>query len=154
MGFLTTLYRATFCSGPKRLLLELFDAAPDATTGIVLQEIGLPYGKVTLYRWWRTDECAFCSVMETRSVGSARPCDTTKVTQRPATRFDELLSLIETADTPPLENYSGNLRDGIVYCISWGTKKHLRALGVQNPIRESPYCYLIQQLKANAWTDN
>ncbi len=156
MGFLTAIYRASFCPLPKRLLLDLFDGAPEAACGIVLEEVGRPNGKVTTYRWWRTDQSAFFFFSKTESplVARAERCDTTKGVQGTKEIFDELLSLVEAADRPALKNYSGDIRDGVMYSVSWGAKRHMRSLTVQNPAPESRYRDLIQILKENTWVSS
>ena len=67
-------------------------------------------------------------------------------------RFDKLLSLIESADQPKLKNYSGNIRDGVVYFLSWGSKERMRDICIRNPRAKNEYLGLIQKVKESAWT--
>ena len=147
--FLTKIYRVNFCSRPKQLLLDLFDESPGITYGIVLQEVGLPKGKVNTYRWWETEEFAFFSKSVAASIRSEVVRD--EPIQNSKKSFNELLSFIKSSDKPRLKNHSGSKRDGVVFSIAWGTLTNLRALTLQNPPRESTYTKLIQGIKKNAW---
>ena len=149
MRFISKIYRKNFCSRPKQLLLELFDESPDITRGIVLQEVGLPKGKVNIYRWWETELFAFFSKSAAASTGSEVVRDAPIRNSRKC--FNELLCFIVASDEPRMANYSGNLRDGVVFSVAWGSPMHIRAVTLQNPTRESTYAKLIQGMKENAW---
>lgn len=149
MQFITKIYRKNFYSRPKQLLLELFDESPDITRGIVLQEVGLPKGKINTYRWWEAERFAFFSESVAASTGSEVIRDAPFQNSRKC--FNELLCFIEASDEPRMTNYSGNIRDGVVFSLAWGSPTHIRALTLQNPKRESTYAKLIQGIKENAW---
>lgn len=149
MRFISKIYRKNFCSRPKQLLLELFDESPDIIRGIVLQEVGLPKGKVHTYRWWETERFAFFAKSVAASTGSEVIRDAPIQNSRKC--FNELLCFIVASDDPRMANYAGNLRDGVVFSFAWGSPTHIRALTLQNPTRESTYAKLIQRIKENSW---
>ncbi|HUT08939.1 MAG TPA: hypothetical protein VMY42_00440 [Thermoguttaceae bacterium] len=149
MSFLTRIYRKYFCSRPKRLLLELFDSVPEAKSGIVLEEIGLPNGTVTTYRWWKTDRVAFFFKAHAPSLAGEAVSDA--LVEDTKKRFDELLSIVKRLDQPALRNHSGSIRDGVLFSIAWGSEKNLRDLTIRNPEPRSRYIKLVRELKENAW---
>lgn len=145
MRFLKSLYRNSFCSRGKKLLSELFDELPLATHGVVLEEMGRPGGAITLHRWWKTDRQA--GYQRTHKEKANEQINTTEATELEIDQFNELLVLIETADTPKLDHCYGTVRDGVLYSVALGDRRHIRSLSMDNPRRGTRHHKLVRALK-------
>jgi len=134
----------------KCLLIELFQRVTDAECGVVLEETGLPHGGTTTYTWWKSKDAGYFTKVhrdfDEKTNANDDECETTQDT---AQRYDELRSLIEEFGC--LENYSANIRDGVVYRVFWGTEESPKRLTISNPAAGSRHHQLVTRLKENAW---
>lgn len=149
MSILRNIYRKNFCSLGKQLLLKLFDDQPSAISGLVLQEVGLPGGSLMDFQWWKCGGKAYFQKSE-RNLRTASGTSNETV-ERPESEFDALMSLVEHADQPHLENFAGAVRDGVVFAVAWGSPKKLRHLSIKNPALGSRHDNLVNAIKANEW---
>lgn len=129
-------------------LKELFIREPTAEKGIVLKETGFPYGGVTTYAWWKSHGSGFFKTSH-REFGETESTVDSKSTHNVGEQVDELLRLLEE-EYDDLGNCLRNVRDGIVYVVSWGTKERQRVITIKTPASGSRHYQLVKKLKENA----
>lgn len=129
-------------------LAEVFENETIAERAVVLEETGFPYGGITKYTWWKSSGSGFFKKVHKRFSRTDPNPNVPTTVQSTAVRVDELLSLIEEYDD--LNNYSGNVRDGVVYRVAWGSKDRQRTLTIANPPADSKHYQLVSRLKESA----
>ena len=128
----------------------LFRCEPTLEKGIVLQETGFPYGGVTTYAWWKSGGLGFFK-MSHRKFGETESPVRSESTHSVGEQVDVLLKMIED-EYDDLENYLRNVRDGVVYVVSWGTKERQRVITIKTPTAESRHYELVKKLKESMMT--
>lgn len=149
MKFIKNFYRKNFFSRGKRLLLELIDSKNDFLFGIVLEEIGLPSGHVTLHRWWKTEEAAFYEQISFEGIEGVGVSH--GIIERDPAEFDNVFTFVDAADRSKLKSFSSTLRDGVLYSLSWGSKERLGTLTIDNPTVGSPHDHIVKNIKNSRW---
>lgn len=134
-----------FMSRSALAFLDALNERPSAVEAIVFEEVGLPNGKVTVDRWWRSNSASYYEHSE-----NGREVDNERV-ERPINAFLDLLNEINKLDKPPIKNYSAPVRDGVVYFISWGSVRQFRELIFRNPKADSIQGELVRLLRSNRW---
>jgi hypothetical protein len=130
----------------------LLRCEPTLEKGIVLQETGFPYGGVTTYAWWKSDGLGFFK-MSHRKFGEADSLVRDNSIHSVGEQVEVLLRMIED-EYDDLENYFRNVRDGVVYVLSWGTKERQRVITMQTPTEESRHYQLVKKLKESLMKPN
>lgn len=149
MKYIKNFYRKNFCSRGKRLLLELTDSKADLLFGIVLEEVGLPGGHITLHRWWKTKQASFYERVNFVRISGDGISD--GIVERDLSEFDNVLTCLDSVDRLNLRNMSSNFRDGVVYSLAWGTGGQLRSIAIENPTDGSPYKQLVKTMENCRW---
>ena len=137
-----------FSTRSRRTLLETMQAVPGAVGAIILEEIGLPNGDITVHRWWRTNLASFyarANRIEAFTVSG----DT--ITEKLANDFDELLKELQRLDQPPVKSYAVPVRDGVVFFVAWGSRDEIRDITIRNPQQNTVHFRLVDFLKNNIW---
>lgn len=135
---------------PKCPLAALFQEKTNAEKAIILEETALPYGGVTTWTWWKTNSAEFFR-KQRKSYGETEARSDMPISLCGATQcVEEMFSLLNGFDQ--LENYSGHVRDGVVYRVVWGTRERQRTLTISNPPADSRHHQLVMQVKEHALT--
>ena len=89
-------------------MLELIDSKPDLLFGIVLEEVGLPDGHITLHRWWKTQQAAFYEHINFVRISGDGISD--GVVERDLSEFDNVFTCVDTADRLNLKSISSTFK--------------------------------------------
>lgn len=151
MRFLEKICRAIFGNQPKSPLTALFRNERDAEKAIAVEETCFPYGGVTTLIWWKSKSAEF----HRKTFKKFGESDTGSACKHSVPSGSEnveaMLEIVNGFE--PSKGYSGNVRDGIIYCIAWGTRDQQRTLSISNPPADSRHFQLVAQLKNFALKD-
>lgn len=146
MGFLTKIYRDNFVPLAKRLLLELLEEEPTSRVGLVFHEAGLPHGTETVLSLRSNDdETAVARIAERSLRGNESP--KTQEKEVSSSKIEELLSELESLNIPPLTNFSGQRKDGVVFLLSWGRHDNIFSLSIKNPEPNTAHYQIVERLR-------
>ena len=149
MNPIRNFYRKNFCSRGKRLLLDLIDSNTDMMFGIVLEEVGLPSGHITLYKWWKNERSAFHERICFENINADGISN--GIIERDLSEFERVFSCIDAAESLNLKSFSSTYRDGVLYSLSWGSKARLKYIEIDNPTINSPHDHLVENIKNCQW---
>ena len=150
MAILERIIRVFLGGQPRSSpLIQLFQSESDVDKAIILEETGFPHGGVTEYTWRKARGSGFFKKVHRSFNQAGVDPDASTTVQCAEGHIDELISLIEE-EYGELKNYSGNVRDGVVYRVAWGTEDHQHALTIRNPPADSNHYQLVLKLKENA----
>lgn len=148
MPFLRRFIRNHFCSPARRRLLDAFEANPSVDACVVLVQSSLLAGVIDTIEWQRAANATrICR----------RSSDLRKKVESPpqwrdqsADLFDQLIALLQHAVQEGIGDYNGRVKDGVWYCLAWGTRGDIRELSFRNPQRSLPHKQLIESLVVRA----
>ena len=126
-------------------LAELFQDQADATKAIILEETGFPYGGVIKYTWWKSNSSEFFRKMCKGFTQTEPDSDAPVLDLGTKGCVETLSSLIEEFEGP--KNYTGNVRDGVVYRVACGTRDRQEVFTISNPPAGSRHYQLVTQIK-------
>ena len=117
--------------------------------GIVLEEVGLPCGPITLHRWWKTEHAAFYEQMNFERVTDDGLSD--GIVERDPLEFDRVFRWVHDADRVKLNSFSSTFRDGVFYSLAWGAREQMRTIAIDNPTVGSPHDQILKNIKNCKW---
>ncbi len=149
MTILERIARIFLGGQPKSCpLITLFQEEENAEKAIVLEETGFPYGGVTTLMWWKTNSGEFFRKVH-ESYGASQSASESAIPIEGGRACVEKM-VVQLSEFNQLKNYSGHVRDGVVYRVAWGTRERQHTLTISNPPADSRHYQLVKQVKEHA----
>lgn len=131
----------------EQALRAMFASMPQVLQAIHMEEVGLPNGRSTTIQWLSCGQSTTSRIC-VRSDRS-KPFEW-RTLDRSSLEFTQLMRTVRELDSQLVASEASQIRDGVVYFVSWGDGRIVNSRTLRNPKAGSKSLQLVAAIKATA----
>lgn len=149
IAIIKQIFHRIFLQMEKNSFSELFEQQNIPCRAILLHETCPLSGMRISYLWQEFADDAHLTIREENLKN--KTLRTTDNRMLAKNKFEFIINQIEGARSAGIDNYSGKVKDGVIYDLYWGSSSKQTSLRIKNPQAGSKrHQEFIEMLKKNA----